>query len=156
MDSFSYYNIETFKHCSFMMRQKLSSRQFRQNEKCLCLCLCLPICLYVCLSVCLSVYLLPLCLSLSLICFFAPLFINLFFVCLFVSVLSIFLVSNFLFELKLHLFSSSPNPSREREHIKVPENRYREGGGNCFYENFGNYQEAAGKSWSLNPRTSID
>ncbi len=47
----------------------------------------------------------------------------------------LFLVSNFPYILKCQHFSGSRNSRRERELFVVPENRWREGFGNCFHEN---------------------
>jgi hypothetical protein len=54
--------------------------------------------------------------------------------------------------LKLLNFSCSWNLRPDWEPFLVPEIRWREWFGNCFYENFGNCQEMTGKIMVLNPQ----
>ncbi len=50
---------------------------------------------------------------------------------------------------KFGIIFSSRNPRRDRELLQVPENEHREGFGNCFHENFGNFRDITGKLWCL-------
>ncbi len=109
--------------------------------------------MFVCLSVCrLRSIFLSLCLSVG---YFLSFFLSIFLSVCRILFFFLFLVSNFSYNKKFLLFSSSRNSRRERELYLVPENRWREGFGNCFYENFGNCREMTGKLWCL-LRTSYE
>ncbi len=50
---------------------------------------------------------------------------------------------------KFGIIFSSGNPRQDREFFQVPDNEHREGFGNCFHENFGNFRDMTGKLWCL-------
>ncbi len=115
------------------------------------LCFCLSVCLsfylsFVWLIVRLSVHpsVCPSVLRLSLFLSFLPSFylFFLFFILFFSSRIS-------RLNGKFGIIFSSRNPGRDRELFQVPENEHREGFGNCFHENFGNFRDMTGELWCL-------